>query len=155
VRHVSLAEMSCPVARSLDIVGEWWTLLIVRDALAGARRFDDFRGTGIADNVLTARLKRLVAEGILERHPYQQRPMRHEYLLTQKGRALAPVLGALRAWGRQWTRGKDRSLRMVHTACGSEVALRAYCDECDERLTLEDLTPELRGGRARAGALTA
>ncbi|TMC09079.1 MAG: helix-turn-helix transcriptional regulator [Chloroflexi bacterium] len=103
MRRTSLAEMPCPVARTLDVVGEWWTLLIVRDALLGARRFEDFKATGIADNILSARLRRLVDEGVLERVPYQERPERHEYVLTAKGRALGTVVQALRSWGLRWT----------------------------------------------------
>src|SRR5438270_3485735 len=76
MRRASLAQLPCPIARTLDLVGEWWTLLIVRDALFGARRFDEFKTTGIAQNVLTARLKRLVDAGILERRQYQIRPNR-------------------------------------------------------------------------------
>jgi DNA-binding HxlR family transcriptional regulator len=110
MQHAKLsAQIPCPIARTLEIVGEWWTLLIVRDALLGARRFDEFRATGIADNILTARLKKLVAAGILKKHPYQQHPLRYEYLLTPKGRALAPVVLSLRAWGKQFTKGPDRS----------------------------------------------
>jgi DNA-binding HxlR family transcriptional regulator len=95
--------MACPAARTLDVVGEWWTLLIIRDALRGARRFDDFKQTGISDNILAARLKRLAEAGIFERSRYQQRPDRYEYVLTAKGRALGPVVAALRDWGANWT----------------------------------------------------
>jgi DNA-binding HxlR family transcriptional regulator len=103
--------MPCPVARTLDVVGEWWTLLIVRDALLGARRFEDFKATGIADNILSARLRRLVDEGVLERVRYRERPDRFEYVLTEKGRALGPVVQALRAWGRRWTSGEEVTSR--------------------------------------------
>jgi len=145
MRHTSLAEMPCPVARTLDVVGEWWTLLIVRDALLGARRFEDFRATGIADNILSARLRRLVDEGVLERVRYQERPDRHEYVLTEKGQALAPVVQALRGWGRRWTTGEDRSPAPVHTECGHEVALRYHCPHCDRPLAAD----EVRLQRAR------
>ena len=117
MRRTSLAEMPCPVARTLDVVGEWWTLLIVRDALLGARRFEDFKATGIADNILSARLRRLVDEGVLERVPYQERPERHEYVLTAKGRALGTVVQALRSWGLRWTSGEDFSPPLVHVEC--------------------------------------
>ena len=88
MRNTSLSAMACPAARALDVVGEWWTLLIIRDALRGARRFEEFKRAGISDNILTTRLRRLVKEGIFERSRYQQRPDRYEYLLTAKGRAL-------------------------------------------------------------------
>jgi DNA-binding HxlR family transcriptional regulator len=92
----------CPIARTLEIVGERWTLLIVRDVLDGLSRFDQFQASlGIARNVLTDRLNRLVAEGILERVPYSKRPPRYEYRLTERGRELEPALAALRRWGDQ------------------------------------------------------
>lgn len=105
MRRKSFAGMLCPIARSLNVVGEWWTLLIVRDALDGARRFEDFRQSGIADNILSTRLDLLVREGIFERRAYQEHPPRHEYLLTAKGRDLLPVITALGVWGLRWTDG--------------------------------------------------
>ncbi len=149
MRHTSLADMPCPVARSLDIVGEWWTLLIVRDAFLGSRRFEDFRASGIADNILSARLKRLVEEGVLERRRYDERRERFEYLLTEKGRALLPVLVALRRWGQDWTEGRDGS-RLTHVACGHEVSARMHCDECGRPVSAE----EIRAARAAAPAAT-
>ena len=93
----------CPIARALEIVGERWTLLIVRDVLVGPCRFDQLQASlGIARNVLANRLDRLVEEGILERVPYSKRPPRHEYRLTDKGRELEPALSALRQWGDQF-----------------------------------------------------
>lgn len=131
--------MPCPVARTLDVVGEWWTLLIVRDALLGARRFEDFKATGIADNILSARLKRLVEEGVLERSRYQERPDRYEYVLTEKGRALGPVVQALRGWGRRWTEGEDLSPTPVHTACGHEPTLAYSCPHCGRAVPPEEI----------------
>lgn len=130
MRHASLAEVPCAVARTLDVVGEWWTLLIVRDALFGKRRFEEFKETGIADNILSARLRRLVDMGVMERSLYQTRPGRYEYVLTEKGRALAPVIAALQAWGREWTTGEDRSPRIVHRECGHDVTSVLYCPHC-------------------------
>jgi DNA-binding HxlR family transcriptional regulator len=93
-------QESCSVARTLEIVGERWTWLIVRDAFLGLTRFDEFRTSlGIARNVLADRLGRLVEEGILERVPYQERPLRHEYRLTKKGEELFTALNAIRQWG--------------------------------------------------------
>jgi DNA-binding HxlR family transcriptional regulator len=142
MRRVSFAEMDCPIARSLDVIGEWWTLLIVRDAIGGARRFDDFKTTGIADNILSARLKGLVADGVFERRRYQQHPDRYEYLLTEKGRALGPVVVALRDWGKEWTTGKDDSLRVLHEPCGQEVSVRMYCEGCGRALEAGDVRAE-------------
>ena len=143
MRRVSFAEMECPVARSLDVIGEWWTLLIVRDAIGGARRFEDFKTTGIADNILSARLKKLVADGVFERRRYQEHPDRYEYLLTEKGRALGLVVGALRDWGKEWTTGSDRSLRVVHEACGHEVSVRSYCPDCGRTVEVAEVRAEL------------
>ena len=100
-------DMRCPVARTLDIIGERWTILILRDLLLdGPRRFQDFEHSlaGISPNTLSARLKRLEEYGIVERHFYEQHPPRAEYVLTDKGRSLGPVLKALLEWGQQHTR---------------------------------------------------
>jgi DNA-binding HxlR family transcriptional regulator len=145
VRHTSLAELPCPIARTLDVVGEWWTLLIVRDALLGIRRFEDFKQTGIADNILAARLKTLTEAGILERRQYQSRPDRYEYLLTDKGAALAPVIAALRGWGRAWTAGEDHSPHLIHTACGQEASAGVHCEHCGKPWAAEELIPQRLG----------
>jgi DNA-binding HxlR family transcriptional regulator len=107
--HAQMAanyDMHCPVARTLDIIGERWTILILRDLLLeGARKFQDFEHSlaGISPNTLSARLKRLEESGIVERRFYEQHPPRAEYVLTSKGRALGPVLKALLDWGRSHT----------------------------------------------------
>jgi DNA-binding HxlR family transcriptional regulator len=150
VRHKNLAELPCPIARTLELVGEWWTLLIVRDGLLGARRFEDFKRTGIADNVLSARLKRLVDQGIMERRRYQVRPERYEYVLTPRGRSLGPVIAALRAWGQEWTTGEDRSPRLVHRRCGHEVSVGLRCERCDQPLEAADVEPRPQAGSADA-----
>jgi DNA-binding HxlR family transcriptional regulator len=126
-------------------------LLIMRDALFGARRFDEFKTTGIADNVLTARLKRLVDAGILERRQYQIRPNRFEYVLTDKGRALAAVVAALRYWGTEWTTGEDQSPRLMHTACGHDAAVGFACADCGRTVAMQEIqiTPA-RGAAAEA-----
>ena len=101
--HRSYEGQDCSIARALEIVGERWTLLIVRDVLADLCRFEQLQASlGIARNVLTDRLNRLVEEGILERVPYSKRPPRYEYRLTEKGRDLEPALTALRRWGDQF-----------------------------------------------------
>ena len=100
MRRTSYEQMNCSIASALDIVGEPWTLLIVRDAFYGVRRFDDFQeNLGIARNVLTARLKKLVEAGIFRKTAYRERPLRHEYRLTDKGAALFPVIVGLKQWG--------------------------------------------------------
>lgn len=142
MQHVSLASLPCPIARTLDVVGEWWTLLIIRDALTGARRFDHFKGTGIADNILSARLKRLCDEGILERRLYEEHPPRYEYLLTTKGHALAPVVAALFMWGKRWTSGPSLSPRLVHADCGHEIEVAMTCPRCRKQLDRGEVTRE-------------
>ncbi len=109
MRRKTFAHMNCSIARALEQIGEWWTFLIVREALMGTRRFDRFQGNlGIARNILAARLKKLVARGILERSVVPDDARRVEYRMTEKGRALFPVLMALREWGDQWVVGPDR-----------------------------------------------
>ncbi len=103
MRRKSFASMECPVARTLDVVGEWWSLLILRDALRGRRRFEEFQESlGIARNILSRRLKQLVAAGLLEKRCYSERPRRYEYRLTDKSRDLFPVLTTLMVWGNRW-----------------------------------------------------
>lgn len=100
MEHTKFSKMSCPVARSLDRVGEWWTILILRDAFHGLTRFDQFqKSLGIAPNMLTRRLAALVEDGLLERRRYQAHPPREEYVLTARGRDFRPVLIALMDWG--------------------------------------------------------
>lgn len=132
----SLAGVDCSVARALDVVGEWWTLLVVRDAFLGARRFEEFRRrSGIARNILAQRLERLVAEGVLERVRYQERPPRHEYRLTEKGRDLFGVLVALRQWGDRWLTSGEPPLVLEHRDHGHLAQAVLTCAECGEPLT--------------------
>lgn len=139
MKRKRFTEMPCPIARTLDIVGEWWTLIIVRDALVGARRFDEFRASGIADNILSARLDLLVSEGILEKSLYQEHPPRYEYLLTDKGRDLLPVILALGAWGLKWTDTTAKSPELRHTRCGSELGFDLHCSTCEEVISPRDI----------------
>src|SRR5258707_7415786 len=103
MQFTSLADWNCSIARTLDVVGEWWTLLIVRDAFRGTTRFDDFQASlGMARSVLTARLRKLTEAGVLARRAYAEHPPRYEYKLTEKSRALVPVIAALIHWGHEW-----------------------------------------------------
>jgi DNA-binding HxlR family transcriptional regulator len=100
MRRKSFEGLTCPIARSLERVGEWWSILILRDAFLGATRFEQFqKNLDIAPNMLTKRLGALVESGLLERRQYSERPPRHEYLLTEMGRDFRPVLWSLLAWG--------------------------------------------------------
>jgi DNA-binding HxlR family transcriptional regulator len=122
----------CSIARTLEIVGERWTLLIVRDALLGLRRFDDFQvSLGVARNVLADRLRRLVEHGILERVRYQERPERFEYRLTERGRELSIAVLALMHWGDRYLAGPAGPPRLAeHVGCGGGVEERHVCQRC-------------------------
>jgi DNA-binding HxlR family transcriptional regulator len=122
MRRTSFGNMQCPIARSLERVGEWWSILILRDAFHGLRRFDEFQeNLGIAPNMLARRLKALVEAGLLERRRYNDRPPRNEYLLTQAGRDFRPVLWALLAWGNKHFAPEGPSIVVVDSATGREA----------------------------------
>ncbi|MFF3915033.1 winged helix-turn-helix transcriptional regulator [Streptomyces sp. NPDC001852] len=124
------ATQECSIARALEIVGERWTLLVVRDALYGVRRYNDFLvHLGIPRAVLAARLQTLTAEGILEKRRYQQSPPRDEYVVTERGIALWPTLRALGLWGREhFTETRLRDFR--HADCGTELGPYGECPAC-------------------------
>jgi len=117
----------------------------VRDALFGARHFDDFKTTGIADNILATRLRRLVDAGILKRRLYQVRPERYDYVLTRKGAELAPVIAALRQWGTRWTEGEDRTPRLLHAVCGHDVSVGVLCPSCARGVPMPEIVQSLDG----------
>lgn len=135
MRRKSFQEMNCSVAQTLEVVGEWWTMLIIRDCLLGVRRFDDFQTSlGIARNVLAQRLRTLVERGIVAPIPYQQHPIRYEYRLTDKGRDLWTALTALRQWGDRWESPHGPPLVIEHKACGHETSMIPTCSVCGEPL---------------------
>jgi DNA-binding HxlR family transcriptional regulator len=132
-------DQDCSAARTLAVIGERWTLLIIRDILTGQRRFDQLqRSLGVARNVLTARLRHLEEEGIVERRAYSERPPRHEYLLTEKGLDLWPVLVAMTAWGDRHASPAGAPLVLIHRDCGGHMDDRRICERCGERLTVRD-----------------
>jgi DNA-binding HxlR family transcriptional regulator len=134
-------DQVCSIARSLEVLGERWTLLVVRDALLGLRRFDDFaRSLGIARNILTDRLGRLVTAEVLRRTPYQQRPVRYEYQLTPMGYELAvPIIGLMH-WGDKHLAGPDGPPRLTrHTACGGTLHAALTCEKCHAPVSLTEL----------------
>ena len=129
----------CSVARALEVVGERWTLLIVRDAFHGVRRFEEFqRRLGLARNVLADRLQRLCAAGVFERIRYQERPERHEYRLTDAGRDLWPVIITLRSWGDRHLAPAGPPVRLEHRGCGGTVEQRVVCAGCGAPLQARD-----------------
>jgi DNA-binding HxlR family transcriptional regulator len=122
MRRKSFGNMQCPIARSLERVGEWWSILILRDASLGLTRFDEFQESlGIAPNILTRRLKALVEAGLLERRRYSERPPRDEYVLTEAGRDFRPVLWALLAWGNKHFAPEGASVVVVDSKTGVEA----------------------------------
>src|ERR1700722_5067640 len=119
MRRKSFEDLQCPIARSLERVGEWWSILILRDAFKGATRFDQFaKSLGIAPNMLTRRLGALVESGLLERRLYSEKPPRHEYVLTERGRDFRPVLWALVAWGNKHFQPEGETMIVVDSETG-------------------------------------
>ncbi len=141
MRWTDIDKQVCSVARALSVVGERWTLLILRDAFLGTRRFDQFQhNLGITRHRLSERLSKLVEQGVLVKVPYQERPVRHEYRLTRKGLALYPVLMSLARWGDDWM--VDESgvpLEYEHNACGHRTMPTIACSECGEALRPESV----------------
>jgi DNA-binding HxlR family transcriptional regulator len=122
MRRKSFRNMVCPIARSLERVGEWWSILIMRDALVGMTRFDEFQSSlGIAPNILTRRLNALVDAGLLERRRYSEHPPRHEYVATPRGRDFRPVLISLMAWGNRHFAPEGANVVLVDHRTGAPV----------------------------------
>lgn len=125
-------EEPCSIAATLGVIGDRWTLLILRDVFRGVRRFSDLRrDLGIAKNILSDRLQKLVDNGLLETVQYQDRPPRHEYRLTRKGADLSPALVALMHWGDHWYAGDRPPTVLVHEACGTPLEQVTRCPSCD------------------------
>jgi DNA-binding HxlR family transcriptional regulator len=122
MQRTSFEDMNCPIARSLERVGEWWSILILRDAFYGMTRFDEFqKSLGIAPNMLSRRLSGLVEQGLLERRLYSEKPPRHEYFLTERGRDFRPVLWALMAWGNRHFSPEGEYVMVADKATGERV----------------------------------
>ncbi len=129
----SFAEMHCSVAQCLDVIGEWWSMLIVRDAFLGITRFDDFtERLGISRNILNQRLARLVEAGILARVAYSEHPPRFDYRLTDRGRDLWPVLTAMRQWGDKHAAPDGPPMVVTHQGCGQVANAVMICSACGE-----------------------
>jgi DNA-binding HxlR family transcriptional regulator len=155
MKHSALREENCAIARSSAVVGERWVWVILRQAFNGARRFEDFqRGIGLARNVLTDRLNRLVDHGILERRPYSQGAARdlHEYRLTDKGRALFPAYVALMQWGNEWTELPAPPVDLLHKPCGHRTTVRVVCDHCGDDIDARDTEPVVGRGLVMHGS---
>jgi DNA-binding HxlR family transcriptional regulator len=146
VKRTPFADWPCSIARSVDLLGDWWTPLVLRECYLGVRRFEDFqRNLGIGRNILTQRLNRLVDEGMLARRPYQERPVRHEYVLTDKGRDFYPVMAAMQAWGDRWLAGAEGPpIVLHHRGCDHDMEAAVVCSHCGDPISVRDV-------RARRG----
>lgn len=152
VERKSFEDMPCSVAQCLEIVGEWWSMLIVRDAFRGVTHFDAFQERlGIARNILTQRLKKLVAAGILRKDAYQEHPLRYQYTLTEKGRDLWPVLVALRQWGDRHAAPNGPPVVYAHEHCGKVSELVLHCNHCGEHVKHGQMRL-VEGGKKRRSA---
>lgn len=149
----------CPVARTARVIGDRWSMLIVRELFMGVHRFHDLQAqTGATAQLLAARLKQLQADGLIERRPYSSKPVRYEYLLTAMGRDLRPLILALRVFGETWCKTPDEgvAVRMSHLVCGSELALDGTCPACARPVDWSEMksepTPAYQAERARRAA---
>ncbi|HEX7775840.1 MAG TPA: helix-turn-helix domain-containing protein [Parvibaculum sp.] len=142
MRWEDLGREPCSIARALSIVGDRWTLLVIRDCFSGVRRFEEFEARlGIARHVLAERLKKLTDAGVLVRVAYQERPRREEYCLTEKGRDLHPVIVMLAQWGDRYMAGEDGPpVERVHELCGKVLQMQPICSECGEPVAARDVT---------------
>jgi DNA-binding HxlR family transcriptional regulator len=131
---------ACSIAGALEVIGERWSLLIVRDVMLGLRRFDQLQShLGIARNVLQARLTRLIEQGVLEKRLYQERPRRYEYRLTEKGIDLWPTIVALMRWGDRYAPPAGGPAVVIeHRDCGGAIDAHGICEACGARLTARD-----------------
>ena len=141
-----LADQICTYARTIELLGNEWTLMILREMFLGARRFDDLRcQTGASPHTLSQRLKRLERAGILRRETYSERPPRHEYRLTARGRDLWPVIIAMKGWGDRWLDAGDGAppVAITHKACGHAVVPHTTCPDCGEVMHAHDAEARL------------
>ncbi|MGD9527359.1 winged helix-turn-helix transcriptional regulator [Pseudonocardia sp.] len=143
MRHDDLGDVYCSVARTWSVIGERWTMLILRECFRGERRYEHYRSKlGLGSNVLNDRLRLLTEEGILDRVPYQTAPLRHEYRLTKKGQDLYPILVSIMAWGDTYKTDKP-PVQLVHRTCGHKAEPRLTCAHCAEPIQWRQMTAEL------------
>jgi DNA-binding HxlR family transcriptional regulator len=150
VRWAEVGDTRCSIARALSVVGDRWTLLLLREAFLGSTRFEEFHvNTGAARHLVAERLNHLVEHGVFERVQYQERPARSRYTLTAKGRDLYPVITSLLTWGDQWmTPAEGPSLVVVHEPCGARITPELRCPDCGRRVDASD-THHTVAGRGR------
>lgn len=160
-RRANLSDTICPIGRSAELLGDRAVLLILRELFFGRRRFETIAAnTGLGPQLVSARLKLLLGEGVVERRPYQDRPIRHDYWLTDKGKDLFGVLYAMRGWAERWVyapgeTGGGPAMRYIHRSCGTDVGTSSVCPGCGEVLGYGDLRGEpsnaLRAEQAARG----
>jgi DNA-binding HxlR family transcriptional regulator len=139
MRHAELAEKQCAIARTWSVIGERWTMMVLRELFRGSHRFEDIQAKlQMGRNVLADRLQQLEADGVIERRQYQERPVRHDYHLTRKGEDLYPLLLAMLRWGNTYT-VDEPPLRLRHKSCRHVVDPTVVCDHCGEELHRRDL----------------
>jgi DNA-binding HxlR family transcriptional regulator len=156
VKRTSFEHWQCSIAQTVEVVGDWWSILILRDIFWDLHRFDELlEDLGIARNILSDRLRSLVGHGVLEKVPYQEAPVRHEYRLTEKGRALWPVLLMMLQWGEQWAIEGAPPVTLRHTGCGEDFHARLTCDQCGEALTGRDVQMHFNVSREAASGRAA
>lgn len=143
MRWNEIENLPCSIARSLSVVGDRWTLLVLRECFLGVRRFEDFQAhLGMARHRLADRLNRLVEHGVLQKVQYQDKPPRHEYRLTEKGRDLYPVLLSLVRWGDRWMdEGRGPPVVYRHNSCGQMTQPGQNCSHCGAELKPREVTP--------------
>jgi DNA-binding HxlR family transcriptional regulator len=146
----------CPMAATLEVIGERWTILIVRDLFLGLRRFDDLqRKLGVARNILQSRLERLMEHGVVRREPYQEHPVRYEYRLTEKGIDLWPVLMSLLQWGDRYAIEGERPMIIEHRGCGGELDDRRRCLRCGADVSAREVLAVRTGATRPPAEVTA
>jgi len=152
MQRTQFHDMACSIARTLDVIGEPWSPLILRDVWVGIRRFDEMQADlGISRKVLTERLKWLVQAGVLAREPYSHRPARSQYVLTAKGTELVELLMVMAKWGDRWTAGDaGPPVLYRHRACGEIAHVELHCSACDRPMSAGDI--DLLPGPATARA---
>ncbi len=151
MKRTSFANWPCSVARTMDMLGDSWTPLVLREAFYGIRRFDEFqRELGIARNTLSERLRRLVDAGLLEKQVYETMPVRHEYVLTESGQDFYRVILAMTAWGDRWLSGEaGPPVTTRHTTCGHDAGAEVVCAHCKQPMNMENVIPRPGPGYPR------
>ena len=139
MKRSSVSHLNSGIARALEVVGEWWTPLIIREVFLGHTRYDEIQvQLGIARNVLSDRLSSLVGAGVLVRVQYSERPQRFEYQLTEMGRDLFGTLVMLKSWGDRWLSGEAVTAPVTHAACGTTVSPMVWCERCQKMVNHDE-----------------